>query len=114
MPIVDKNVVRLEGRKEVLKRALEVRKMGTAGEVTVQNNMPGLAKKGESGPKSVRVGDIDVSLVVEKTSRKEPERGKEVICNKGVNGKVRVGHQPSIQKLVRKYRSSEEDLLWAS
>jgi len=37
-----------------------------------------------------------------------------VICNEGVNGKVCAGQQPSIQKLVRKYRSSEEDLLWAS
>lgn len=43
----------------------------------------------------------------------EKADGKEHVGKVGVKSMVCLGQQPSIQKLVRCYRSTEEDLRWA-
>jgi hypothetical protein len=60
----------------------------------------------------VEVGDVTVRL------EKDVGKGCKVGVAKKMSGSFvgefgSVGGQPSIQKLIRKYRSHEEDLLWA-
>ncbi|KEH25500.1 DUF4283 domain protein [Medicago truncatula] len=67
----------------------------------------------EGGPKEVRVGEVKIRLLVEKEKGGVNAGRKELVGNFGVKSPVCLGQQPSIQKLVRCYRSTEEDLRWS-
>jgi len=63
--------------------------------------------------KEMSVRDVRVPLVVGTVNRKESGRGMEQEGKIVMQRNEQIGEQPSIQKLMRKYRSSEEDIQWA-
>jgi hypothetical protein len=72
------------------------------------------AKEGDEGV--VKVGSVLVQMGGERKKGGEGEEGKEVsVRDKGNMGrKASTDNQSGLTRLVRKYRSTEEDLNWAS